>query len=332
MIPRVTYGDAAIRGTLRQWKTRLATERDRIDNIMNDRSGRRTAQNFVFKNTVKGRNRALKRVDAYFGTGATLYEYALTGPRPFALWRILAPRPSLFPKAAPDSGLAQDIVSVDSISLAESGFSRGMWALAMPDHAIGRAMQRGRLDPAELILAAHTNLLRLRVESVIPDGVLSDKRKFWLRAGPGAFCCRMGLIASRFNGRAEERIWVFAHTWYANEMLQRHHVVLTPDEAPGEQLGDSWLKPLALRRFPARPRPWRKSGLPQAFDARRPPREAELRCVLEELAGAELVLVLGEYDDGKHQTIKGDELWERNSGRGGLAPRRAGETSARPRC
>jgi hypothetical protein len=221
----------------------------------------------------------------------------------------LAPRASLFPKAAPDSGLAQDIVSVDSIALCENGFSRGMWSLAIPDHTLGWVMQRSRIEPAGIVLAAHTNLLKLRVAAVIPDGVLNDERKFWVRAGPEAFCCRMGLMTGRFNSRAEERVWVFAHTWYADDMLRRHHVVLTPDGAPGEQLGDSWLRPLALRRFPVKARPHRKNGLPPAFDACRPPLEAELRHVLEELDRADLVV--GEYDTGERQAIKGDELLAR---------------------
>jgi hypothetical protein len=107
--------------------------------------------------------------------------------------------------------LAQDIVSVDSITLCEKGFSRGMWALAVPDHALGRAMQRSGLAPAELVLAAHTNLLKLRITAVIPDGTLNDKRKFWIRSGPGAFCCCMGLITGRYDGRPEERVGVYAH-------------------------------------------------------------------------------------------------------------------------
>jgi hypothetical protein len=223
------------------------------------------------------------------------------------LWRTLAPRPSLFPEAPPDSGLAQDVVSVDYVALTENGFARGMWSLAVPDHALGRAMQRSRLDPAGIVLAAHTNLLRLRVAAVISNGVLHGRRRFWVRAGPGAFCCRIGLATGRFNDRAEERVWAFAHTWYGDDMLQRHHVVLTPDGAPGEQLGDKWLKPLALRRFPSKSIPHRRDGLPPAFDACRPPPETELRSALEELAGAELVI--GEYHSGEGQPIKGDRLW-----------------------
>jgi hypothetical protein len=303
----VVYGDAATRGALRAWKTRLAVERGWIGNLIDNRSGAQLMRDFVRKGSVKGRSRALKQLDVHLGAGATLYNYALDGPRPFALWRVLTPRPSRFPEAAPDSGLAQDVVEVDYITLAENGFFQGMWALMVPDHALGRALQRSRLDSAGIILAAHTNLLKLRVEAVLPNDVLNDRRKFWVRAGPGAFCCRMGLRAGHFAGRAEERVWVFAHTWYGNEMLQSHHVVLTPDGEPGEQLGDSWLRPLPLRRPLFKAPPQRKNGLPEAFDASRPPPEAEFRLVIEELAGADLVVA--EYDSGEWRPIKGEELW-----------------------
>ena len=71
-------------------------------------------------------------------------------------------------------------MTVDYIALCHNGFSRGMWALTVPDHALGRAMQRSRLAPAGLVLAAHDNLLRLQTATVLSRGKLNDRRKFWL--------------------------------------------------------------------------------------------------------------------------------------------------------
>jgi hypothetical protein len=58
---RTIYSDATTCGTLRRWKTGLAIERDRIYSVLDDRSGARFMQNFMFKNSAKGRSRALKR-------------------------------------------------------------------------------------------------------------------------------------------------------------------------------------------------------------------------------------------------------------------------------
>jgi hypothetical protein len=62
------------------------------------------------------------------------------------------------------------------------GICRGLWTLEVPDHALGRAVERSRLpDPGSIIREAHENLLEL------PANVIVDRPNFFDCEAPGLY-------------------------------------------------------------------------------------------------------------------------------------------------
>jgi hypothetical protein len=170
----------------------------------------------------------------------------LEGKHPLAVWSILKPREAFAVGALPESGKAQDCVTVNYV-LAGAVLGEGLWSLEVPDHALGRCIERSGLLPGAIISEAHHNLLRLRAETVAPGGVFDDRR-FLVKAGSGGFVCSLWAGQNVSLG-GECSISVHADTWLAGDMLHADQILLADDGEPGARLGDGWFVPAPLRRI-----------------------------------------------------------------------------------
>jgi hypothetical protein len=272
------YSNAAVRGQLRQWKEKLAQQYRQFDRAYCDARTHSFVQDFVKRSSREGRRRALRKLARAFGPGITPEGLRLDGNHPMAVWSILRPRESVAACAPAESGLAQDCVTVDFLlagwlpSLAEGGLADGLWSLEIPDHALGRAIERSGGLPDAIIAEAHHNVLRLRQDqlkqpelTVLPVAASDGFRmtlgsQFLVRAGGGGFVCELTLGPnveadddprvpfSELPGR-ELGVQVRAATWIAEDMVNERQVLLAGDGMPGERLGDGWLLPQPLRQL-----------------------------------------------------------------------------------
>jgi hypothetical protein len=207
----------------------------------------------IRRSSHTGRRRAFDKLARLLGPGVVLEGLRLDGKQPLALWSILKPRVAVTVDAPPESGLAQDCVTVDYIlagimpDAPNGGIATGSWSLEVPDHALGRCIQRSGLLPSAIIAEAHHNLLGLRVAIVMLGNKLDSGRRFLIKAGPGGFVCHLHVGRDRSSGRID--VMAHADTWVADDMLRDDQTLLADDGEPGERLGDFWLLPAPLRRI-----------------------------------------------------------------------------------
>lgn len=315
---RSTYSDAEVRGRMRAWKQQLAERYEPIRRAPREDWMLALAAEFAFRGTVKGRGRALKRIRRRVEPAAQPMASRTTGAAPYALWRTLSPQLSMFEdKAIRDKPfLQQDCVVVGYLAVTREEVVHGeLWGLIVPDHAIGRAIARsGQRSPQRIIEDAHSNLLKVRVEAVVPYGRINPERRFYLRAGDGVFVCFIDSSpVEGGEGGTRERPFVFAQTWISEEMRQANQHPLAEDGRPGEQLGESWLLPrpmLGLDRSLEQARTLYEIGLRHPTDMRRDISSAEVGEMLAKMAAADFVWC--EYPDGSRgRLIKGDEICDR---------------------
>jgi hypothetical protein len=252
-VTATTYGNAEVRGKLRIWKTERARVYERFLAVFSDHARMRLLnKDLVFKRSAKGRQRAFAKLARSLGSGLNLEGLQLEGDYPVAVWSIIRPSHSLVSDPTPQTSLAQDCVTVNYASAGcflgsdnhtIGGVSTGFWQLEVPDHALGRAIERSRTLPDTIISEAHHNLLRMRVETIWP--FVKDDRSFLLTAGAGAFICVMN-----YGGTASRNVVLYARavTWLASEMLHESQVPLVPDTGEGDRLGDTIMLPGALCR------------------------------------------------------------------------------------
>ena len=252
----VVYGNAEARGRIRAWKNKLA-ERHRVMDAAaraDKRSPLFTAyRDLALRSSHKGRQRAFEKIEkALAPAGVKLETLHLGGKRSWALWSILKPRGPVTVDAADESGLAQHCVVVDYVmagylpAFDAVGTMDGFWGLEVPDHALGRAVERsGLLQPETIIRDAHRNLLDLPA-TLFSDGLL--QRGFFVRAGAGAFRCRI-FAGEDVSRDGDYCVQVIASTWIDDNQLHEDQVVLCDKAAPGDRLGDGWLLPRPLRQI-----------------------------------------------------------------------------------
>ena len=245
----VTYGDAQTRGQLRHWKKKLAA-RYAIFNDAYTAENRRKASSLavdMVKGTGVTRARAFSRLTAMFGPGLTLESSQLKRNASLVVWSILKPRDAVILAAtrelshAERASLAQDCVTVnyvvagvhkDKVILAE-----GLWTLEVPDHALGRAVERSRLlTPEAIIREAHTTLLNL------PTAALT--KRHYLKAGPGCFA---GVVTTARDVNTGLSVHVRALTWLGDDILGPDQIPLKEIGAPGDRLKDGIFLPTPLR-------------------------------------------------------------------------------------
>jgi len=178
-----------------------------------------------------------------------------------ALFSILKPRGLVICDTHPNaseserSSLLQDCVTVnyflvgkipgalgDQIELAE-----GLWTLEVPDHALGRAVERSRyLHPGAIIREAHLNLLEL------PNAAMrllnGERQTAYVKAGPGCFVAAMS-VARDVSNDNQYGVYVRVATWLDEDQLHADQVPLHEKGKPGDRLGDGWLRPVPLREI-----------------------------------------------------------------------------------
>jgi hypothetical protein len=248
--PPVSYANAQVRGQLRQWKAALAQQY-----LVFERAYRRRSewdpivQDLVRRSSDTGRRRAFGKLAQLSGPAAILEGLRLDGPHPLAVWSLLKPRDSVVVDANPESGRAQDCVSVNYLvagTVADTiGIAEGLWTLEVPDHALGRAVEYSGMLPGSIIRDAHHNLLRLRTLQVVNG---SKPKQFLLRAGGGGFVCELHCGEDVSIG-GELSCYAFVRTWLDDDRLHDDQVTLVDDGAPGERLGDTFLLPAPFRRL-----------------------------------------------------------------------------------
>lgn len=261
-IPRqpATYANAAIRGQMRQWKEKLADDYRTFDRAFCSADLGLITTDFVRRGSEKGRQRAFEKIRKAFGPGVALEGLRIDGKHPLAIWSILRPRHAVIMDAAPESGLMQDCVTVNYIAvgnlpwLPSDGASKaeGLWTLEVPDHALGRAIERSGLLPTAIIQEAHLNLLALPIELLATTtdsaGALHITPRFLVKAGAGGFAAQI-IIGEDISLGGAFMINARADTWLADDMLHDDQMLLVDDGRPGYRLGDGWLMPAPFRRI-----------------------------------------------------------------------------------
>jgi hypothetical protein len=259
----VSYNNAEVRGRLRQWKKKLVQDYAVFDRALETLSPNGKPGPLIVdmvKCTRAGRKQAFDKINKAFGPGVTLESASLgKNNRSLAIWSILKPRSSVAIAVPEDiseserASLAQDCVTLnyiivgcvaDVIQVAE-----GMWTLEVPDHALGRAVERsGFLHPGVLIREAHSTLLNLP-EAVFKQPNFTDRTSSgaYIKAGPGCFAgyFHVSEDVSRSGYSASVRV----RTWLDEDQLFERQIVLCEKGKPGQRLGDSVLKPSPLCRF-----------------------------------------------------------------------------------
>jgi hypothetical protein len=198
----VNYGNAEARGKIRAWKNQLYKRYQEFRVAYNgrDSSVNTACLDLVERRSRTGRQRAVDKLQQAFGPAAKLEKVRHDGKHSYALWSILKPRDPVTVDASDDSGRNQFCVCVNYIMtgylphLDAIGKAEGLWTLEVPDHALGRAIERsGMLHPEVIIRDAHQNLLDLPVQ-LIPlngNGAIDPRLGFFIKAGAGAFRCEI---------------------------------------------------------------------------------------------------------------------------------------------
>jgi hypothetical protein len=249
------YGDAMVRGQLRQWKERVAIKYRMFETCYNSDVMFEVGTDFACRSSEKGRLRAFAKLRQAFGPGAHLENFK-NQKRPLAIWSILEPRESILATESLDKpGLQQNCVVINYILAGHipdyDGQGRrflttGLWTLELPDHALGRLIHRSGLLPDAAVREAHENLLGLPTREAKMTNHYQDleENSFLVKAGPGAFICNLGI--GRDGPSGEFVAHVRAQTWISSEMVGPRQRVLSEPGKPGKRLGDGWLRPRAL--------------------------------------------------------------------------------------
>jgi len=253
----VTYGNAETRGKLRQWKGLVASRYSIFDRTYRNKNALLPHLKAMTMRGTKGRRRGFDKLQKAFGPGAILERGRLEGKYPLAVWSILKSRDSVTVDAPVETGLMQDCITVNAIvagvlpdddGTLMVGVTEGMWTLEVPDHALGRAVERSGVLPDAIIAEAHHNILRLREAVVLDNSHIDVNRHFLLKAGAGGFICHLTAAQDVSLGYSYD-VRCRAVTWLADDMLRDEQKLLVDDGLPGQRLGDSWLLPASLRRI-----------------------------------------------------------------------------------
>jgi hypothetical protein len=256
----ITYGDAETRGKLRAWKKKLATDYAIFDSAW--RQLQPHVKDLVLRGSYKGRARAFEKIRAVLGPGVTLEHSELGGKHSHAIFSIFKPRDSVIydnEKEDLKPTYLQDCVTVNYFVAGYIprfdedpmvGVVEGLWTLEVPDHALGRAVERSRLiHPGTLIREAHLNLLALP-NAVLGQKVFFDKesRGVYIKAGAGAFAGHL-FISPDKSINFKFSVHVRVSTWLSADQLGADQIILSEKGKPGDRLGDGWLRPNPFCRF-----------------------------------------------------------------------------------
>jgi hypothetical protein len=258
-IQAITYADAETRGRLRAWKQKLAKDYSAYDSRYRQaRDSHNPAIGDLVEKRGIGRQRAFEKIARILGPSVTFEWSDLTAKRPIAVWSILMPRQAVvthMPEGTPEKEVlsrAQNCVCLHCIVAGflpgsgsdpgKIGVTDGVWTIEVPDHALGRAVQRSRfLHPGVIIREAHTTLLDLPVTVLERTGF---KKNVLVKAGAGCFGGYFSIGQEIQDGSLHTHFR--ASTWLENDQLRKDQIPLCEKGVPGERLSDSWLRPFPL--------------------------------------------------------------------------------------
>jgi hypothetical protein len=239
----ITYGDAETRGKLRHWKRRLGEHYDAFERVFRKPDRVQIVADMV-RGSTSTRRKAFDKLHAGWGKAAFLEGVTLERNKALAIWSYLKPRNSVFVKAgdtvtdAERASLTQDCVCVNYIVAGthRCELADGLWTLEVPDHALGRAVERSQfLTPEAIIREAHVNLLALPMER------MNDIH--YIKAGPGCFAGAL-MVAKEVTYTISTHVRV--NTWLASEMMGDDQKPIVEVGEPGKRLGDTVLLPRPL--------------------------------------------------------------------------------------
>jgi hypothetical protein len=128
-----------------------------------------------------------------------------------------------------------------------AGICAGLWTLEVPDHALGRAVERsGFLHPGAIIREAHKNLLDLPA-TIISERLYminTDGPGIYIKAGPGCF---VGHLIFGMDANEGHSVHVRVKTWLSDDQLHENQTPLCKKGETGDRLGDCWLLPQPFR-------------------------------------------------------------------------------------
>jgi hypothetical protein len=220
--------DTATRGILRRFRQRLAEREACLERAVHSSGFTADTTDFVFKGTT-GRERALKRLRQRLEPcGAVFQGSGRTGPYPWVLFLTFeAGGPAA--KETPTSrrlapGEHQDCVVACYLAIYRDAvdsrvIASGLWSIIIPDHALGRAIQRSRCnDPLPYLLAAHTAALNLPLAlTAVSELAENPPTQLRIAAGPGHFIGRLQFMRSE-GGRGVNG-HLRCETWLADEQV-----------------------------------------------------------------------------------------------------------------
>jgi hypothetical protein len=258
----VTYGNAEVRGQLRQWKKKLAQSYAIFNSSYTElMDGKLTPLVFdMIKSSRSGRKQAFDKINKALGPGVTLESANLgRGKHSLAIWSILKPRDAVtmdVPNDLPESeraSLAQDCVTVNYVLIGcvddRALVAEGLWTIEVPDHALGRAVERSRfLHPGTLIREAHLNLLDLPDTAILTLEDSTDLKSSYIKAGSGCFVGNLH-VAEDASINYQLVAFVRVKTWLDENQLYEDQIVLSEKGEVGKRLGDGVLRPRPLIRF-----------------------------------------------------------------------------------
>src|SRR5262249_51015066 len=246
IVSRVDYEDAETRGRVRQWKKRLEREYIAFERgyLRLQKGDLRNLPVDLVRCGRVGRRRALGKISAALGPGAKLELSILDDPHPRAIWSIYKPRDAVICEAPIErESLFQDCVTMNYFVAGSMpggiGVAEGLGTLEVPDHALGRAVERSRfLHPGAIIREAHSNLLDLPATVIAkrPNFADHDSPGIYIKAGPGCFAGH--LYVAPDSSIDEYSAHVRMKTWLDENQLHANQIPMCEKGATGERLGD----------------------------------------------------------------------------------------------
>ena len=244
----VAYGNAEVRGQLRVWKKELAANYRKMEAAIAHPELSDALGGFIHK-SGKGQHRAWGRIKRLFEPSCQLEVLSFDRKFPLSAWSILKPADPVTVDGRPETGRAQHCVTVNYVLAGRlpgrSDIAEGLWGLEVPDHALGRCIERSRLPPEEIVRQAHYNARALEARFAFFNG-LRRGVQLYVPAGPGGFICDL-TVAADISLRDALDFRLFANTWLSEDQEIPGHV-LRPKPAK-RNLGSSVLLPPPLRHF-----------------------------------------------------------------------------------
>jgi hypothetical protein len=251
--------DAEARGKLRAWKRDFVKRHSSITAACTTPMMIKAMRGFARRGSVVGRRRAFDKLRRGFAPFATFDGVRLERD-PLAVWHMLVARGSVV-NAVDNPSRNQDCIAVYYVLVGDlpnkRAFAMGLWSLEVPDHAVGRLLQRDRHADINAVLGeAHRALLRIRSRRVHAH-FQNPARRFFLPAGNGVLVCNVYITPHRAENRddaaiSSERFNIYARawTWLHRDQLSEQQIgaILTDEGRPGERLGDGLLLPEPLRQ------------------------------------------------------------------------------------